>query len=175
MTIESARVFVGATNALIAASLRAGRTIRFTITTTSMLPVLAPGDQVIVRDARQEDLRLGDIVLLQADELRIAHRLIGWRRIDGMRALLTKGDHVPAADRFISRIVLRGFVITIQRGQRQMNLQSVGARELSRLIALLSRGEAVVYRVHAGLFRRIVLKGLRVGLRAGGRVLGALT
>jgi signal peptidase I len=161
------RVLTDATNALIDASLRAGQAIRFTITTPSMIPTLRPGDQVIVRGTRPEELRLGDIVLVQSGESRMAHRLIGWCNVDGAKCLVTKGDNSWVADLACSPTDFCGIIIMVQRGKRRVNLRSGWARGVNRWLAMLSRGEKIVYHPQPGLFRRSVLKGMRVSLRAG--------
>ncbi len=164
---SQASVWTDATNALIDASLQSGQAIRFTITTPSKLPTLMPGDQVIVRGIRPEELRRGDIVLVQSGESRMAHRLIGWCSVDGAKCLVTKGDNSWVADQACSPAYLCGIIIMVQRGERRVNLRSGWARGVNRWLALLSRGEGIVHHPQPGLFRRIVLKGLRVSLRAG--------
>ncbi len=167
MVTDSVRAKKDAVDALADDSLRAGQAINLTLTTPSMLPTLQPGDQVIVRGARADELRLGDIVLIQAGAARIAHRLIGWRRVDDVACLVTKGDHAPVADAICLPTDLCGIIIAAQRGERRLNFQSAGARGVNRLLAFFSRGEDVIFRAPPSLLRRIVLKGVRVFLRAG--------
>jgi hypothetical protein len=160
-------VLTDATNALIDASLRAGQAIRFTITTSSMRPILAPGDRVIVHGARLEELRCGDIVLMQSGESRIAHRLIGWRRVNGVKCLVTKGDNSWVADQACLPVYFCGIIVAVQRGERRVNLRSGWARGVNRGLALLSRGENSIHHSQLGLFRRMASKGMRVSLRVG--------
>jgi signal peptidase I len=164
---ESVRVWADATNALIDASLQSGQAIRFTIKTASMLPTLRPGDQVIVRSTRPEQLRLGDIVLVQFGESRIAHRLIRWCSMDGAQYLVTKGDNSWVADQACSPAYLCGIIMLVQRGNHLVSLQSGWARSMNRWLAILSRGEKIVYHAQPGLFRRLALKCLRISLRLG--------
>lgn len=160
-------ILTDVTNTLIDDCLQAGRAVRLTITTGSMMPMLRPGDQVIVCVARPEELRRGDIVLMQLGDSRVVHRLIGWRSVDGVQHLITKGDDARVADAICAPGNLCGIIMVIERNSHRMNLRTRGARALSHLLALLSRAESEIYRAQPGLFRRVALKGLRVSLRVG--------
>ncbi len=75
---------------LAATLLREGRPVELPATGTSMRPLFAPGDRILVRPAGAADVRPGDvIVVLDADHGLVAHRLIYATRA----ALYTRGDN----------------------------------------------------------------------------------
>ncbi len=98
MNVLDARTIANAANELIDARLHMGSAVQFTIPTGSMFPTLAPGDQVIVRRMCAQDLRLGDIVLIQAGGVWLAHRLIGRRVTESNIFFVTKGDNCVQHD-----------------------------------------------------------------------------
>jgi signal peptidase I len=157
------------TDELIDARLRAGDVVRFTITTASMRPMLAPGDQVSVRRARAAELRAGDIVIvkLNADAARLAHRLIA-RRVaeDGVR-FVTKGDNCAAPDPLWTESQLCGIVTAVWRqdARAPTDLRSTRARWLGIFVAFVSRVQACAFALPLGELRRAALKASRILMR----------
>ncbi len=153
------------TDELIDARLRAGDVVRFTITTASMQPTLAPGDQVSVRRARATELRAGDIVIVRpnADAARLAHRLIA-RRVaeDGIR-FVTKGDNGAALDPLWTESQLCGIVTAVWRqdARAPTDLRSTRARWLGALLAFVSRVHARAFALPPNRLRRVLLKTSR--------------
>lgn len=86
--------------------LREGRPVELPLTGASMRPLFAPGDVVRVWPARVEDVRLGDVVLVEFAGQLLAHRLIAV----GERVIVTRGDAMPSADRPLPRASLHGRV-----------------------------------------------------------------
>jgi signal peptidase I len=153
-------------DALVDDSLQSGKAIRFTIPTSSMAPLVPPGAQVVVRAARPEELRLGDLVLIRTKETRIVHRLIEWRNVPNGRMLVTKGDNSYMADAPWSTEQLGGIIVLVEHEGARLNLLSPWVRGSSAILALLSRGESWLFRATAGLFQRVMLKAFRVTLHA---------
>jgi signal peptidase I len=162
------------TDELIDARLRAGDVVRFTITTASMRPMLAPGDQVSVRRARAAELRVGDIVIVKpnANAAWLAHRLIA-RRVaeDGVR-FVTKGDNCAAPDPLWTESQLCGIVTAVWRhsARAPTDLRSARAQWLGVLLALVSRVQARAFALPPGLLRRVVLKTSRMLVYGGARL-----
>ncbi|CAG0955057.1 signal peptidase I [Anaerolineae bacterium] len=156
----NAPVFANATNELIDEHLQAGHRVRFVITTTSMLPMLAPGDQVIVAPTTPEQLRVGDIIVWRASGTWLAHRFIERRTADAW--IITKGDNHPFADSPQPAIYARGVVVALQNDTRQTNLVSTRVRWLSRWIASWSRRQAAWVKSEPNLAQRIASKICRV-------------
>lgn len=127
--------------------------------------MLAPGDQVIVRRARAEDVHVGDIVLRSAGQAWIAHLLIGRCVVNGTMFFTTKGDNCPIADEAWPATQLQGAVAAILRDEYRMNLLSSWARGYSTIIALISRSEWLANRLPLRLFSRLLHKSARISLR----------
>ncbi len=151
------------TNDLIDERLRAGTSITFTIPTTSMLPTLAPGDQVLVRvvhDSLLRDWRIGDILLLQTRGVWVAHRLV--ERGTSMR---TKGDYAACADPELDRTQVRGVVIGVRRRNgNTIDYLTRRARRVNAFIARCSRGQARFAATPTGIGWRIVRRLVRAAI-----------
>jgi hypothetical protein len=89
---------------------------------TSMLPLLQPGDRLVVSHALSS-LRRGDIlVFLQGDQL-IAHRLLCiYRFEDAGLTLLTKGDCVAQPDPPLAAAQVLGVVVAVCRNGQHKRL-----------------------------------------------------
>lgn len=65
----------------------------------SMEPAYKSGDVVLIKDASQSDLKVGDIVVFSALGRQFMHRIIEERTgPDGELTLVTQGDNVPRPD-----------------------------------------------------------------------------
>jgi signal peptidase I len=155
----TAPLLANTTNELIDDHLRIGHRVRFVITTPSMLPMLAPGDQVIVSPIAPDELRVGDIIVWQADNTWLAHRLIERRALEA--CIITKGDNHPFADAPQSATRVRGIVVAAQSGARRINLVSPRARWVNRWIARWSSLQAAWVDPKPNLARRIISKTCR--------------
>ncbi len=159
------------TDALVGARLQAGETVRFAVPTASMLPTLAPGDHVIVRRTRADELEPGDIVVVRSEgavPAWIVHRLIARRIVDGGARFVTQGDNCAAPDLVWTESRLCGMVIAAQRPNAALpiDLRSRRARVVGAWLALLSRVQGNAHALPRGLARRGALKASRVLRRA---------
>lgn len=80
-------------SALIADRLRSGRQCVVRIGSDSMLPLLAPGDKVLLAPCRGEDIECGDLAAFERDGAIVLHRVL--KREGGQ--LLEKGDNARLA------------------------------------------------------------------------------
>ncbi|HEY7913873.1 MAG TPA: S26 family signal peptidase [Blastocatellia bacterium] len=160
-----ARAVARAADALISDRLRAGKTLCFTISTSSMWPALSPGDRVIVRVAHIDELRAGDIVIRKAADSYIAHRLLGRKDT----RLLTKGDNALTADPYWEAGELVGVIAAIERAGQKKRASFVRAGWGAHLMAVLSRGQLLAGAARPEMLRRPVIKILRACLRAAAR------
>lgn len=167
MNVLDARTIANAANELVDARLHMGSAVQFTIPTESMFPTLAPGDQVIVRRMCAQDLRLGDMVLIQAGGMWLAHRLIGQRVVNGNTLFITKGDNCVQHDPPWQAAQLVGIVAAVQHNGREVSLVSRRARNVGAILARLSRAQLFLSHVRFDLARRAVLKASRILLRVG--------
>jgi hypothetical protein len=151
-------------DALIDERLRAGGEVCFTISSGSMWPALAPGDEVTVRGARADEVCPGDLLFRQVGGMWLAHRLIERRSAGGIAQLITKGDNSPHADAPWPAERLRGVVVAARRDR----LDTEAARRQGAWLARLSRAQAVLWQPDAGWPRRLAVRGMGVVLRAAG-------
>lgn len=109
----------------------------------SMLPLLQPGDQVLVSHGHA-DVRPGDIIVVWHSGRLLIHRLV---RISGNgkhRTFVTKGDNTLRFDSPVSAEEIIGKAIAIKRQGRQIFLRTKTGRILGWLIATSARLNASV-------------------------------
>jgi len=148
-------------NDLIGEHFIAGRTVRFTITTSSMMPLLAPGDVITVQLVAASALQVGDIVVRPVNRIWLAHRLIAYGETGETRWYETKGDNHYCADQLWQAAEREGVVIAAEYANTVIHLRSAWARRLNRGMALLSCAQA--RRAHAKRFLdRLVRKTCRL-------------
>jgi hypothetical protein len=165
-----------AAGALVAARLRAGREVRFTITSSSMWPALMRGDEIVVRAAEAGGLRPGEIAFLKSGNIWLAHRLIEVRGAGEQARVVTKADNHDRADEPHPAGHVYGRVVAVARAGRQASLESAPARWFGGALARLSRAQGSVWRERPGPLRQAALRSLglavRLGARAARRALG---
>lgn len=110
---------------------RTGAPLLLPVTGTSMLPLLRPGDQVVVTPGGQPYPVGALIVFPQAGQL-VVHRVV--RRLARERRLLTKGDHGPFDPPILATEVI-GVVTAIERAGVRHALDNWGWRLWGWLIA----------------------------------------
>ena len=96
------------------------RSIKLEVISCSMLPMLKPGDKVLVEKALPKSLRVGDLVVIRKRGEFITHRLVG----RGPDTCITKGDGLRHLDPPISNDSILGKVVTIERKEAQISLQN---------------------------------------------------
>jgi signal peptidase I len=110
---------------------RTGAPLLLPVTGTSMLPLLRPGDQLVV-DPTCRLYAVGAIVVFrQADHL-VVHRVV--RRLDWGQRLLTKGDNGPF-DPSIPATDLVGVVTAFDADRRRYRVATWPWRVLGWIIA----------------------------------------
>jgi signal peptidase I len=77
---------------LIREEMAQGTAFRFRVTSGSMAPLIAPGDEILVERASADRLGRGDVVLYTAGGAFHTHRLLARRKCGGATLLVTKGD-----------------------------------------------------------------------------------
>jgi peptidase S24-like protein len=109
----------------------------------SMLPLIRPGDRLLVGFGAQ-GARRGDVILFRHRDLVVAHRVVGVR---GGR-LLAKGDGEPFATEDVEPAALLGIVRVIERGSGRQTRRGLGGRSgaltarMSRFAGALTRASA---------------------------------
>ena len=129
--------------ALIADILRAGHPVTFQVAGASMRPLFWPGDRFHIAPARSNQLRVGDIALVELGEQLAAHRVIS------VSPLVTRGDSLLVDDGVVAPEAVLGQVIAFTRRSVTVRLD----RPTGRLLSAVSRrlGSCVA---HAELLKR---------------------
>lgn len=92
------------------------KTVPLIVQTPSMLPVISPGDIVLVDPAQAEHVRKGDIVTYAAasgSDKTVTHRVVDKTIMNGTTMLTTKGDHNQVSDTPIKAEQVRGKVVHV--------------------------------------------------------------
>jgi signal peptidase I len=128
----------------IAAKLRADGSVCFKVLGASMFPWIRSGDLVFVRSFAYEQASRGDVVLFERNSRLFVHRVIRVAAAAG-GALITKGDALDAEDEPVTRAEFLGRVIRVHRGDRHIDMGSIGRVMMGRLIARFSRASFALY------------------------------
>ncbi len=105
-------------------------TLRLTVTSHSMQPLLRAGDGVVVQPIDPNTLQPGDVIVVQRGGEWITHRLVavderGWH---------THGDNTCYSDEAASAAQIVGRVIAIERNDRMIDLLQPRWRAIDRRI-----------------------------------------
>jgi hypothetical protein len=117
-----------------------------------MFPWIRSGDLVFVRSFAYEQASRGDVVLFERGERLFVHRVIRSAMAGSggkgkeRAALMTKGDALDRADEPVTRAEFLGRVIRVHRGNRHIDMESMGRVMIGRLIARFSRASFALYR-----------------------------
>ncbi|MHC4627083.1 MAG: S26 family signal peptidase [Planctomycetota bacterium] len=141
--------------ALISEELSSGKVFCFAVSTLSMLPLIGPEDEIMVRKSPGETLKCGDIVVFQRFRELYTHRLLCKRISDSRMTLITKGDNSFTADDPISEKDLLGKVTRIRKANRSINLEGRFWKITNNLAGTLSYLEWTLFALLRGLKRSI--------------------
>jgi len=101
---------------LAAEVLRSCGLLRFPAIGWSMLPAVWPGDTLVVERVSQDQVRVGDVVVVGRDGKLCAHRVIGTAGDPENPQWITQGDALPVPDRPVAGSELLGRVTYLIRG-----------------------------------------------------------
>jgi hypothetical protein len=108
---------------------------------TSMFPVLKTGDMLHIDKAPFEQLRVGDLVVVDAgvSELPIVHRIVSWKQRHSLFVGVLKGDSLDDTDKFeLSKNNYGGRVWARDRDGKRLDLNHPLHRCRARCLAMLS-------------------------------------
>ncbi len=113
-------------------NLEPGQEITLPVLSGSMLPLLAPGSEIVIRGASWRDCRPGDIIVFGRTGQLTAHRLLWRLRLAGLALFYQKGDTNPFG-RWIAARQVVGVVVgrTASSGER-LDLTTAGSRCAAR-------------------------------------------
>jgi hypothetical protein len=104
----------------------------------SMAPTIYGGEWVVVRRVNAEKVRMGDVVIYQAGNVFVAHRVIRKRERDGDVYFTVKGDAHLEAEGKIAAEELVAKVVALQKKDKRIDMDRPRWRLANRLIALWS-------------------------------------
>ncbi len=116
-------------------------------TGNSMLPLIRPGDRLLVRFG-ETAVRRGEVIVFRHDGLIVAHRVVGSRQLDGEHRLIAKGDNEPRATEDVRPADLLGVVRAADRGSGRLSSRGLGGvsggvtARMSRTSGSLARASA---------------------------------
>ncbi len=140
----------------VAEAMRARGVVRLRVFGASMLPWIRPGDLLHILRTDPDRVCPGEIILFARDGGLFVHRVIRKDQRPGWPLLVTKGDALPRADAPVTDAELLGRVISIDRGDRRIDLQAPGQIALGRLLSHLSVSSRFWFPV-ARLAKRLLL------------------
>ncbi len=109
---------------------------RFRVVSNSMSPLLRLNDWVRLQlYTPTVALKIGDIVLFRRDDNLVIHRIIAI----STNRLVTKGDRYRSVDAPLCHDQVLAVVSQVVKGKIEINMHSIAMRQLSGLMALLSR------------------------------------
>ncbi len=135
------------TNSVLDLWQESGKETQLVLSGMSMLPLIKDGDSVLIRHTR-EGIGVGSIVAFRNDQKVIVHRVIKIEKGDGKTAFLTKGDFNLKTDHPFHEDMLIGKVIAINRGGRQINLDTTFWSVIGRITSTFSFILSLNYRVY---------------------------
>jgi hypothetical protein len=115
--------------------LRSFGSLRFSATGLSMLPAVWPGDTLVVDRVSQDQVRIGDVVLVGREGTLRAHRIIGAAGGVDNPQWITQGDALPKPDRPVAGSELLGRVTYLIRAGKLIPVPA----ELSLVESLVAR------------------------------------
>lgn len=132
--------------------LRSSGRIRMRVSGRSMVPIIWPGDTLIISGVDDDGEFLpGEIVFFRRGDRMVAHRLIAKNESEGSKKLRTQGDALADADAPVSRGDLLGRVELILRKGRQFrparHLQG-HEQAITRLVRKSDIAARVIVRMH---------------------------
>jgi signal peptidase I len=120
----------------------------------SMLPVVWPGDTLVVEHTGCEQICVGDVVVVGRDGRLCGHRVISIGGDAENLQWITRGDALPMADRPVTASELLGRVAYLIRAGKRVGVPAK-LNVVQRLIAQMVRRSVLAGRVLAYLHRMV--------------------
>jgi signal peptidase I len=114
--------------------------LRLRVSSQSMVPLLNPGDSVLVKQVDSSFIRLGDLVVLRQEQEPVIHRVI---TIKENQEIHTKGDNLPVRDPPLPIVDVLGRVITMESGNHTIDLTCAKWVRVNRILAVISKLESM--------------------------------
>jgi signal peptidase I len=139
--------------ALVEEVVRSTGEVRLCVLGTSMAPAMLPGDLVSIRRAGLDDISLGEVVLFAQNGRLFVHRVVGKNEVSAAGnpekpCLITRGDRLRHDDPPVSSRGLLGRVVSIDRGNRKIELEPHGSNgPFARLLRASDRATYLYLRL----------------------------
>lgn len=114
-----------------------GGALRLSVTSNSMAPLLRPGDTLVAEVIAPGALQCGDIVVVHCDDELITHRFI----VAGAQGWRTRGDNARGPDPAVAAQLIVGRGVTVERGDRVIDLRQGRWPVLNHWLGMLGRIE----------------------------------
>ena len=144
-------------------TLRLFGSLRLRVTGFSMLPSVWPGDVVLVRRQRMQQIHPGDIVLFARHGKLTAHRVVFKASDQEIPSLITRGDALRSQDSAIGPTQLLGKVSGVLRAGKWIEPPtrlSFSARIMAMLVSRSGRTARILSRLRASWHHRCEHGGL---------------
>jgi signal peptidase I len=130
------------------------------VASRSMLPLLQPGNQIIVEPMPSNHLRCGDVVVFRRSSDLVTHRLIA---IDEGGRIHTKGDNLLFEDPPVPFVDVLGRVTVIERGQQAFDLTTPRWKVINQVLGIIGGWETTIFQFAHKLIIYLVPKNVRQG------------
>ena len=140
---------------LINEELNSGKYFCFTVCTSSMFPLIDPGDEIVVKKSSSDTLKCGDILVFEKYSELYTHRFLGKRMFNSKIKLITKGDNSFIIDEPLSEEDLLGKVVSIKNTHKSIDLESNFWKTVNVVIGALSYLGWIVFNFFRNLKRNI--------------------
>ncbi len=141
----------GVVTGLVREQLDRGALIRLHVTGNSMAPLIEAGDVVLVQRVNAEDLRRGDLLVVEGSGSFLVHRAVA---ISGNR-LRTKGDNVSCADPAVTVHDVLGRVVMVENASGRIDLYVGRWPVVNRVLGLLGWCEMRIFAAARSARRRL--------------------
>ena len=111
---------------------------------SSMLPLIQPGNQVLIEHGYAK-VRRGDVIVFLQEEKMVAHRLLRICNSGSVTTFITKGDNASYLDSPVSASKVVGRVLKIKHGNRWLSIDTRAWRIGGWLIAVCMLGWTTFY------------------------------
>lgn len=117
---------------------------------TSMVPSILPGDLLAIQKAGLQEIAVGEVVLFSQNGRLFIHRVVD-RQVsstgDSLEepCLITRGDRLGHNDPPVSSGELLGRVVSVERGNRQVELLAQPVRSNRLIVRLLRTSDRATY------------------------------
>jgi signal peptidase I len=141
---------------LIAALLKKGEFVKAQLFGHCMRPVINNGDIAVIAPVKLKEIACGDIIVYKNNDRLKIHRFLGYKKISGQKYLITKGDKSVTIDPPILPSLFLGKIITVQKRNGTLYLNSFKWRIVNYILGKTSR--PIVY---LNYFKRIVKRKVK--------------